>query len=265
MKSTSHQQTPGSVADLRTAVKSAFETPDWYFNRLNYRIQLRKQIVEEWTRMLSFNHYLDIGCGDGSISLPLLRSGRRLTLQDLSDAMLARARSTVPPGFQESVETVAGDFLQMDIAPNLYDLVISLGVVSYIKDLEVFIKKLASLVAPGGRVIIECTDASHLATKISAAYSCTTALLRKPAINLGLQSHTAAQISQAFDKLGFVLVGTYRYSVPPPLVRRFFNQNFHHRVNRLLHGPASGNRLAWFGSECIFHYQRPGLPVTDLG
>jgi 2-polyprenyl-3-methyl-5-hydroxy-6-metoxy-1,4-benzoquinol methylase len=250
-----------SAEELRASVKNAFESPDWYFQHLNYRILLRTQLVAEWVRQFSFSRCMDIGCGDGSISLPLLQQGCRLTLQDLSEAMLAKARLSVKPAFREQVETVAGDFLQTSLSPAAYDLVISLGVVSYVTDLEAFVEKLAALVAPGGHVLIECTDAPHFMSRFSAAYSSLTALIRPHSVNIGLQAHSARALARAFDQRRFVLLDTYRYSVPLPLIRRFCSQRFHYRVNRLLHGPAAHNRLGWLGSECIFHYQRPAAPA----
>ena len=49
---------------------------------------------------------LDIGCGDGSLSLPLLDDRSRLTLLDFSEGMLERARQNIPPGMNTRVEIV---------------------------------------------------------------------------------------------------------------------------------------------------------------
>ena len=179
MTTTTHPQLPSTGKETQAGVKSAFEAPEWYFNKLNYRIQLRRGIVRDFTQDLVFERVLDIGCGDGSVSLPLLKPGRRLTLQDLSDAMLARARGSIPPGLEGSVETFGGDFLQTDLPAGAYGLVICLGVLSYVERLDAFLGKLTSLVAPGGHVIIECTDGPHFVSRLLRAYSSLTELIRK--------------------------------------------------------------------------------------
>jgi predicted TPR repeat methyltransferase len=179
-----------------------------------------------------------------------------LTLQDLSDAMLERARRSIPPSFENCVKTVGGDFLQAVLPPKAYDIVICLGVLSYIMDLNAFLAKVASLVAPRGHLIIECTDGAHFLSKLWAAYSRLTGLVRKPAVRIALQAHAARTVGRTLRNRGFALAGTYRYSAPPPVIRRFFGQRFHSGVNQILHGDAAHNRLAWLGAECIFHFQQ---------
>lgn len=256
MKNKSNGCAVVSLDEGQTSVKQAFEAPQWYFDQLNFRIRVRMQAVRQMTRNLPFENYLDIGCGGGSISLQLLQPGRRLTLQDLSEAMLERARASIPPGLEQNVETVAGDFAQVNLPAKAYGLAICLGVLSYVKNLEEFLAKLDSLVAPGSHVIIECTDRPHPVSRLAAAVSNVICFVRKPALNIPLQSHSSAGLAAALRKLDYTLVGAYRYSAPPPVVRRFFSQDFHHRVNQALHGDAVRNRLAWLGTECIFHFSK---------
>ena len=245
-----------SIADkLHSAVRSAFESPDWYFNKLNYRVLLRKRVVGQLTANISFARFLDIGCGDGSISLPLLQPTRHLTLQDLSEAMLQRARTLIAPEFKDNVDTIIGDFLQCDFSGRTFDLVICLGVLSYVEKLDAFLAKAASLLAPGGHLIIECTDGAHFISKILTAYSATTARLRKRTVSIGLQAHASADVLSGCQRLGLVLRDSYRYSPPPPLLRQLFTQRFHCNVNRFLHGGTT-NRLGCLGTECIFHFEK---------
>ena len=71
--------------------KQAFENPQWYFQKLGYHVRVRIETVTEFLNAAKFDRILDIGCGDGSISLPLLTNENRLTLLDMSEGMLARA------------------------------------------------------------------------------------------------------------------------------------------------------------------------------
>src|SRR5215472_15595291 len=142
-------------------IRQAFETPQWYFEKLNYRVKLRKEIVSQLTQKLSFARYIDIGCGDGSISIPLLNSKRHLTLQDISSAMLKRARGRVPTEMLPNVGLIEGDFRNHALEPASYDLVICLGVLAYVSDVPDFIDRISALLRPGGFVILECTDSRH--------------------------------------------------------------------------------------------------------
>jgi ubiquinone/menaquinone biosynthesis C-methylase UbiE len=241
---------------LETGVRSAFETPQWYFDKLNYRVRLRADVVSELVRDLPFKRIFDIGCGDGSISLPLLDADRQLTLLDVSSAMLARARSKVPPHLAANVNTVCSDFRQAELKAGAFDLILCLGVLSYVDSIPTFLNKLASLVQPGGHVIIECTDGAHFMTRLSSSYSSLRSLVAPPKVNIKLHAYSSAEIAASLIKFGFVVKTSYRYSAPPPVIRRLFSQQFHYQMNRIIHGCATRNRTAWLGTECIFFLQK---------
>lgn len=243
---------------VRADVKNAFEAPEWYFNRLNYRIRLRAEVIAEMTRDLNFTKYIDIGCGDGSISIQLLNPNRRLTLQDLSSAMLKRASSLVPAELQKNVTLVEGDFREAGLEIESYDLVICLGVLSYIDQLDPFLRQLNSLIKPGGQLIIECSDSTHPLSRLTSTYSWITWNLKgRPMTGMKLQSHTSRTVESSLKDIGFQLQRRFRYSMPLPLIRSVFGQQFHYRTNRLLHGTAKNHRLSALGTECIFQFTKP--------
>jgi 2-polyprenyl-3-methyl-5-hydroxy-6-metoxy-1,4-benzoquinol methylase len=244
-------------ADVKT-VKNAFEAPEWYFNKLNYRIRLRAEVIAEMTRDFNFNKYIDIGCGDGSISIQLLNQNRRLTLQDLSSAMLKRANSLVPAELQKNVTLVEGDFREAGLERESYDMVICLGVLSYIDELDPFLRQLNSLIKPGGQLIIECSDRAHPLSRLTAAYSWTTWNLKgRPKTGMKLQFHTSRTVESSLTGMGFKLQRRYRYSMPMPIIRAIFGQEFHYQTNRFLHGGPANPRLSWLGTECIFQFTKP--------
>jgi 2-polyprenyl-3-methyl-5-hydroxy-6-metoxy-1,4-benzoquinol methylase len=251
-----HSAPPQPSQEPETGVKTAFESPQWYFDKLNYRVQLRTDVVRAWTADFHFKRFLDIGCGDGTISVPLLNPNRSLTLQDLSEAMLARARARVPAQLAANCETICGDFRQMELATGGYGLVICLGVLSYIDPIEPFLAKLTSMIEPGGHLILECSDSDHFVSKLLAAYSKLIALFWKPKVNIKLQACSGAAICQTIRKSGFRLIRAYRYSMPPPIIRKFFSQQTHVRMNRLIHGDPCRARVSWLGTEDIFCFQK---------
>ena len=60
------------VASKSPQVKSWFENPNQYLQRRNFDIRIRLETVQGFTKGATFGRVLDIPCGDGSISLPLL-------------------------------------------------------------------------------------------------------------------------------------------------------------------------------------------------
>jgi 2-polyprenyl-3-methyl-5-hydroxy-6-metoxy-1,4-benzoquinol methylase len=91
---------------------------------------------------------IDVGCGAGWFCRQLMTYGR-LTATDLSDEVLARAQHRLP-----EVNFVAGDFMSLDFGSAAFDVVVTLEVLSHVADQQAFIRKLASHLRPGGRLMM---------------------------------------------------------------------------------------------------------------
>jgi 2-polyprenyl-3-methyl-5-hydroxy-6-metoxy-1,4-benzoquinol methylase len=233
--------------------KQAFQEPGWYFNKRNYHVRVRVEIVSELLKESRFERMLDIGCGDGSISLPLLSETNKLTLLDMSDGMLALARARIPSGLSAGVEIVKSDFMGAKLETNSYDLIICLGVLAYIDPVQPFLDKLASLLKPGGTVIIEWTDGHHFVNRLQQPYHKVVRVLAGEKVRLVI--HSSAEIIGGFKRLGFELAGSYRYCSPLPVVRKLLGRKLNYRLIRAVHGNANHNRAAWLGDECIYHFK----------
>jgi len=235
-------------------VKLGFEQPQWYLEKRSFNIKIRSETVKEFVADSKHERILDIGCGDGSLSVPLLDAHNRLTLVDMSKAMLDIARSRVPPEFLSQLSVLNTPFMESRLAPGSFDLIISLGVLAYVEDTRAFVGRIASLLKPGGQVIFECTDSSHPVNVLVRAFGRARNLLSTPIVPLIL--HTSSEVQGVFKELGFEQCGAFRYSLPPPGLRRLLSQNSLYKFVRNLHGSAARNRFPWMGDECLFHFIR---------
>jgi 2-polyprenyl-3-methyl-5-hydroxy-6-metoxy-1,4-benzoquinol methylase len=91
---------------------------------------------------------IDIGCGTGWMCERLRKYGH-VTGVDLSEQVLQRARARLP-----DVEFISGDLFQVDLQPRSFDVVVTLEVLSHVKDQRAFVDKLASLLRPDGLLMI---------------------------------------------------------------------------------------------------------------
>jgi 2-polyprenyl-3-methyl-5-hydroxy-6-metoxy-1,4-benzoquinol methylase len=239
-------------------VKSLFESPHHYLERRRYNINIRAETVQYFLRNREFARILDVGCGDGSASIPLLDPQRELTLLDLSAKMLSVAQSHVPSDLKHHVRAINQDFLTANLEPHSFDLVICLGLLAHVDSPKSVIERIAQLLRPNGAVIIQSTDASGLFSRIGVSYRRILEALGRMKYRYALT--TKDQVVQMFAAHGLALSEIYRYSVPGlPGLDRLFSQRALYNYVRFAYGPPENNYNTWPGKECIYLFESPRI------
>jgi SAM-dependent methyltransferase len=119
----------------------------------NPLIAIRAGLVADLLRDLQRKSVLDLGCGDGSLSAAL--RGNDITLVDFSEVMLEQARRNVPGARHVQADVLAW---QPD---RLYDAVLAVGLLAHVESVDRLLQKIAAALQPGGRCILQVTDAGH--------------------------------------------------------------------------------------------------------
>jgi 2-polyprenyl-3-methyl-5-hydroxy-6-metoxy-1,4-benzoquinol methylase len=235
-------------------VRSLFEVPEKYLGPRQFDIRIRVETVQEFTHAFAFDRVLDIGCGDGSISLPLLPRCNRLTLLDLSRNMLDLARKRIPFERSKDVELVAGDFMGANIEPQSFDLIFCLGVLAHVDSPAAVIARVAQLAKPGAWVVLEFTDSFHFWGVPVVLYQNVLKLLRPEPYKLNrLKKHQILKLCGANDLSASAL---YRYGLPPIGSHRFIDQEEMYGLVRSLFGLSGRNRNRWLGNQFIYLFQK---------
>jgi len=135
-----------------------------FFDKLSYlddslhRIRVRRKIVNEFTNGLNIKSVLDIGCGDGSLSLVLHNSVNQITFNDLSEKMLKVAENnSIKASKRVAFDFILGDIQSHDFKNQKFDLIICVGVLAHVSSPFDLLEKIKSLCSDGGYLIIETT------------------------------------------------------------------------------------------------------------
>lgn len=112
---------------------------------------------------------LDVGCGAGNYAIKLLRRlpGLDLTLIDLSQPMLNRARERLSTESVGAIETVPGDIRAIDLPESGFDIILAAMVLHHLRDdseWESVFAKLHRALKPGGTLWI----ADHINHEVPA-------------------------------------------------------------------------------------------------
>lgn len=107
-------------------------------------------VVEDWLRSLRRTDLdlIDVGCGAGWMCERLIPYGR-VVGTDFVEDVLQRAQTRMP-----RIRFVAGDFMALDFARSSFDVVVTLEVLSHVWDQTAFLARVASLLRPGGLLML---------------------------------------------------------------------------------------------------------------
>lgn len=102
---------------------------------------------------------LDVGCGAGNYTLRLLQElpGLNVTLIDLSEPMLARARERVTLAGAATIKTIQADINDLELPTAAFDVIVAAAVLHHLRDdsdWEAVFAKLSASLAPGGSIWI---------------------------------------------------------------------------------------------------------------
>jgi 2-polyprenyl-3-methyl-5-hydroxy-6-metoxy-1,4-benzoquinol methylase len=231
-------------------VRAVFENAPHYLKGRQVDIRFRSESVKKFSEKAEWQRLLDIGCGDGSISLQLLSAETQLTLLDISKNMTTIAQENVPKSLAKNVEIRNENFLAAGFAGKTFDLVISVGVMAHVDSPDAFLAKIRSLMCPGGTAIIEFTDCRHFMGRLERLTSDFKELIRPGKFRTNRLSYS--QVGKLFESHGLKVASTFRYAmIPIPGIQKMINPKLLYWFLTLIFGDCTRNRNSYLGNEYI--------------
>lgn len=185
---------------------------------------------------------LDAGCGPGSMIFDLLERGLRVYGIDLSEKMLNLARGNALNSKNYAKLSVAkGDIENLDFKDGFFDLIISAGVIEYLKTDDLALREFARTLRPGGVLITSITNKfsyinigdfiieplKRFRPLLLLLNYCFVKLLKKVPVrprHFRVRKHSPQRFRESLKKHGFSIVnGTFFYF---SLLPRPFSQLF---------------------------------------
>jgi SAM-dependent methyltransferase len=163
--------------------------------------------------------------------------------------MLDLARDAIAPELRPGVSFVRSSVDDFEHTP--FDVVLCLGVLAHVPDVDAALRKLVSLVAPGGRCVLQLTDHVEPSARLSDAFY----RLKKRVRDIsGYEVHktSATDVLKRMQDLGMRPIGMRQYWVLPPLFGRLPVSLGRKLLAALYDSPQAS---AW-GSEKIFAFEK---------
>ena len=234
-------------------VRDFFERTDVYL-RYNYNLRIRFETVRSFVGENHFYNVLDMPCGTGEITLPLLDRFDSLTLMDFSSNMVETARSHIPPDQAHKVNLIHENFYHYDFDKKEFDLVVSLGILAHIDDPWRFLDLLTELVAPGGKLVIQNTDSRHWFSRLIRFYLGFRQLTGKDKYRLN--KVPARELEKRLKEKGFKKLRSFRYNQSFLGFSRLFSNDLKYRLTRNYYGDAEKQKNPSHGSDITYLFER---------
>ena len=170
----------------------------------------------------SLGRLLDCAAGTGEITCALLKSGRfdHATVVDVSPAMLQSAKDLLTSQIKNAeLEFVQTDVFNFKPSDSRFDLILCLGLIAHTGRLDILLPHLRSMLAPGGRIILQTTLTDHLGTRIVRAFTSRSELARR---GYRISWFSQRDISDACDRAGLRILETRRHSIGVPFGDRLW-------------------------------------------
>ena len=236
-------------------VKAYFEDSTKYLGEDGKTIGImsRQKIIQGMLSGKKFKNLLDVPCGNGLVSLPLLDQADQLTLIDIAESMVNLAKQNFSEDSSPKVKILQGNIFEMDLIPKSYDCILAIGILAHVDDPSAFINRISTLLKPGGTLIIQSTDHGHFKIRLQKSLKRNKNLNQEGKYTLNTINHS--WLLDFIKNKGYDLINLYRYETKAPIFLPGKGEEGLKAIWKI-YGTPPKNRLGFLGSKCIYHFKK---------
>ena len=242
-----------TMSEKKEHVKEFFEQTDVYLT-YDHNLRIRCETVKDFIGDRKFKNVLDLPCGTGDISIPLIDQFEKLTLVDIAKNMVDMATSKVPEDQSQKILAINADFEELDVPNESFDLVISLGILAHVEEPDHFMEFIASTVKTGGYLIIQNTDSHHFYSHLIRGYLGVKRAVGKDEYSMNRISGN--HVERVLRAHGLDLVRKFRYNQSLLGFSHMFSDEQKYQMIRDMFGDASNNKRAALGSDVTYLFKK---------
>lgn len=194
--------------------KAFFEQASIYLaNRPS--IRLRSEIIHDLLGKRSNNSFLDIGCGDGSLSISYIAEND-ICFLDFSTAMLEHVKGSIPEEFRDHATLLQAN-VEDHIFAEKFDIILCVGVLAHVRDVEKIMRKIESILKPSGLVIFQVSYTGHFYYRFRSLFKSE----KKEQYGYSLNTIHPDELIENAKAFGLKCLKRCQYPVVFPLLGRF--------------------------------------------
>lgn len=129
----------------------AYCSDENYF--VNRFLKKRLKVITSLFRIQPEMQVMDVGCGSGIYSQFLIQLGASIIALDYSKEMLISCQNALNNFDNSKFLLLQGDTLKLPISEKKIDLLIAIGLLDYISDIETVLQEYFRVIKPGGQII----------------------------------------------------------------------------------------------------------------
>jgi 2-polyprenyl-3-methyl-5-hydroxy-6-metoxy-1,4-benzoquinol methylase len=231
-------------------VREFFNYPNNYLQRrssINIRIAAVRKLLQDVPK----TSILDFGCGDGSISLQFLNEKTHLTMVDFSEEMLQRCIDNTPRHLLSHIEFICSP-LEDYVPQKKFDVVLCIGLLPHVEDLQRVLKKVDECMKPGGYCLLHIIDWDSLGGKIIFAAAALHEIMTRT-YGYKLDKISSSMLMKMLSPRGIKLVQERRYWYHLPLMGKLFSDSFLEKYGLWT---LRTRWLSVFGSDAILMFRK---------
>jgi len=250
----------------------------------NFRLRRDIAVAQVFARTAPAARVLDLGCGTAPVLAELRRRGVAVAGIDCAADMLAFARDRLHSMGLDDSQLFLGDCRKTAFADASMDVVVCLGVISYIEDYELVLREIHRLLKPGGTMIVSFRNKLRpaLSDPVEFGKYLVKMLLRSIPGAGGAEKYVIGrfldhrEVTEKIGRLGFRHVEFFGIGFGPFCIagRRLFSEKQSIMLSRWLGGVFAAlhlrRPLRWLTDVSLWVYQKPvvsscAAPVHSTG